>query len=155
MLVVSGDLPLLTVAAVEDFVAQAAAAEADFAYPIIPKEVCEARFPGGKRTYVRLRDGTFTGGNAVAVTRDFTTRRRALITGIYTARKSPVKLASFFGLGFIIGVASGRLSISQIEARASRIIGGRAKAIISRHAELGFDVDKLADLEVARRAAAG
>jgi GTP:adenosylcobinamide-phosphate guanylyltransferase len=153
VLVVTGDLPLLTAAAIDDFADQSLAAGAEVAYPIIPRAVCEARFPGGKRTYVRLRDGTFTGGNAVLLSRAFADRSRPLIAGLYAARKNPLKLASILGVGFIIGFVSGRLSLRDIERRASSIVGGRAVAVICSHPELGFDVDKLADLEVARRAA--
>ncbi len=39
------------------------------------------------------------------------------------------------------------------EARASAIIGGQVRAIISPHPELGFDVDKLEDLRAAEAAA--
>ncbi len=152
LLIVTGDLPLLSVAAIDDFVDGSLAAEADLTYPIIPKDVSEARFPGGKRTWVRLRDGTFTGGNAVTLTRDFANRRRALIAGLYASRKNPLKLASVLGVGFIIGLLRGRLTLTDIEKRASTIVGGRARAIICSHPELGFDIDKLADLELARRA---
>jgi GTP:adenosylcobinamide-phosphate guanylyltransferase len=152
MLIVTGDLPLLSVAAVDEFIDRSLAAEAEITYPIIPKEVCEARFPGGKRTWVRLRDGVFTGGNAVTLTRDFANRSRGLIAGLYASRKNPLKLASLLGFGFVIGLLCGRLTLADIERRASAIVSGRARAIICSHPELGFDVDKLSDLETARRA---
>jgi GTP:adenosylcobinamide-phosphate guanylyltransferase len=152
VLIVTGDLPLLTTAGVDEFIDRSLAAEAEITYPIIPKEVCEARFPGGKRTWVRLRDGVFTGGNAVTLTRDFANRSRALIAGLYASRKNPLKLASVLGFGFVIGLLRGRLTLADIERRASTIVGGRAKAVICSHPELGFDIDKLSDLQTARRA---
>jgi GTP:adenosylcobinamide-phosphate guanylyltransferase len=151
VLIVTGDLPLLTPAAVNDLCQQAAAARAEAAYPIIPKESCERAFPGGKRTYVRLREGMFTGGNAVVLARGFASQRRELIAHLFAARKNPLKLASMFGLGFIFGLLTGRLSLPQLEARASELIHGRVAAIISPYAELGFDVDKLSDLLLARQ----
>jgi GTP:adenosylcobinamide-phosphate guanylyltransferase len=152
VLIVTGDLPLLSVAAVDEFIDRSLAAEAEITYPIIPKEVCEARFPGGRRTWVRLRDGVFTGGNAVTLTRDFAGRSRGLIAGLYASRKNPLRLASVLGFGFAIGLLCGRLTLADIERRASAIVRGRARAIICSHPELGFDVDKLSDLETARRA---
>ena len=43
------------------------------------------------------------------------------------------------------------MSISELEARVSRILGVDAKALISEHAEIGFDVDKADDLEIVRQ----
>jgi GTP:adenosylcobinamide-phosphate guanylyltransferase len=153
VLIVTGDLPLLTREAVDDLVDQSLRSGAEITYPVIPREVSEQRFPGGRRTYARLRDGVFTGGNAVLVSRDFVTRRRDLISSLFEARKSPLRLAALFGAGFIIRLATGRLSLARIEQRAQALLGVKAKAIISHYPELGFDVDKLADLHAARQAA--
>jgi GTP:adenosylcobinamide-phosphate guanylyltransferase len=153
VLIVTGDLPLLTSAAVNDLCEQARIARADAVYPIIPKESSERAFAGGKRTYVRLREGVFTGGNGVVLARDFVSRRRELIDRLFAARKNPIRLAAMFGLGFIFGLITGRLTLLQLEARAGHIIDGRVAAIISSYPELGFDVDKLADLLLARQVA--
>ncbi len=184
LLVITGDLPLITAEAIDDFVRHSLRSGAEvprsaaadrrlglrlqtavpagglgrcgpsglgICYPIIPKDSCERRFPGGRRTYVRLREGTFTGGNAVLATRSFLERSQELIARLYAARKNPLKLATLFGLPFIFGLLTGRLTIRQLEDRASAIISGRVAAIISHYPELGFDVDKVEDLEVARR----
>jgi len=151
VLVITGDLPLITPAAINDFVRQSLASRADLSYAIIPKESSERQFPGGRRTYVRLRDGTFTGGNAVVVTRDFVRLQRDLLGRLFSARKSPLQLALILGLRFIIGLLTHGLTLAQIEARARAIIRAPAAAIISTYPELGFDVDKLDDLYLARR----
>jgi GTP:adenosylcobinamide-phosphate guanylyltransferase len=150
VLIVTSDLPLITPAAITDFVDHAASSHAEVAYPIIPKEASERTFPGGRRTYVRLTDGTFTGGNAVVVTRGFVDRSQELLQQLYSYRKSPVKLARLFGPGFILGLVFGRLSIAGLEQRASAIVEARVSAIVCEYAELGFDVDKLDDLLLAR-----
>jgi len=154
VLIVTGDLPLLTPAAINDFVQQSLAAEADVTYAIIPKESCERQFPGGRRTYVRLREGTYTGGNGVVLKRDFVRLRRDLVEKLFAARKHPVKLAAILGVGFIFGLVTGRLRLPELEARAGRVVAGRVAAIISTYPELGFDVDKMDDLNLARRVAA-
>jgi len=153
VLVLTGDLALITPAAINDFVQQSLAARADLTYPIIPKESCERQFPGARRTYVRLREGVYTGGNGVVLTGHFVTSRWQLIESLYAARKNPLKLAATFGLGFILGLLTGRLSLANLEARAGHIVGGRVAAIISSYPELGFDVDKLEDLNLARQVA--
>jgi GTP:adenosylcobinamide-phosphate guanylyltransferase len=153
VLIITGDLPLLTPGAVNDLVEQAALTRTDLVYPIIPKESSERSFPGGKRTYVTLREGTFTGGNGVVAARNFVSARRELIQRLFAARKHPIKLASIFGLGFILGLLTRRLTLSDVESRAGEIVGGRVAAIITIYAELGFDVDKIDDLLLARRVA--
>ncbi len=151
VLIITGDLPLLTSAAVNDTCEQALSSDVDVVYPIIPRESSERAFPRGKRTYVRLREGVFTGGNGVVLARDFVSRRRKLIDRLYLSRKNPLRLASIFGLGFIFGLITGRLTLPKLEARAGDIIDGRVAAIISSYPELGFDVDKVDDLILARQ----
>jgi GTP:adenosylcobinamide-phosphate guanylyltransferase len=151
VLVITGDLPFVTSAALNDFVQQSVASRADVAYSIVPRESAERQFPGGRRTYARLREGTFTGGNAVTLTRDVVRRQRDLIEHLYAARKNPLRLASVLGFSFIISLLAHRLSLPQLEAKASRVVGARVAAIITSYAEIGFDVDKLSDLYLARR----
>jgi GTP:adenosylcobinamide-phosphate guanylyltransferase len=153
LLLITGDLALISPAAINDFVRQCLASHAQLCYAIIPKESCERQFPGGRRTYVRLRDGTFTGGNAVVVTRDFVKRQRDLLERLFAVRKSPLQMARLLGLGFVIGLLTHRLTLAQVEARASAVVGAPAVAIISSYPELGFDVDKLEDLYLSRRVA--
>jgi len=154
VLVGTADLPFLTPEAVDDFVARALAAGAAFVYPIVRREVCEAKFPGTRRTYVRLRGGTFTGGNVVLADVDVLRGRRDLIVHLFGYRKKPVRLAQVLGLGFVLGLALGRLDVEQIERRGAQILGARVAAVVTDYPEIGFDVDKPVDLEQARRLAA-
>jgi GTP:adenosylcobinamide-phosphate guanylyltransferase len=153
LLVITGDLPLITPTAIDDFVRQSLASRAVLCYAIIPKESSEQQFPGGRRTYVRLREGTFTGGNAIVVTREFVELHRHLLDRLFAVRKSPFKMASLLGARFVAALLTHRLTLPHIEARAGAILGAPAAAIISTYAELGFDVDKLDDLRLSRRVA--
>jgi GTP:adenosylcobinamide-phosphate guanylyltransferase len=153
LLIITGDLPLITPAAIDDFVRQSLASRAVLCYAIIPKESSERQFPGGRRTYVRLREGTFTGGNAIVVTRDFVELHRHLLDHLFAVRKNPLKMASLLGVGFIVGLLTHRLTLPHIEARVGAILSARAAAVISTYPELGFDVDKLDDLYLSRRVA--
>lgn len=150
-LTVTGDLPLLTPEAVDDFVSQALSSGADVNYSIIPKHDCAARFPGGKRTYVRTKEGIFTGGNCTLLRADVIAEKEDLIRRLYQARKSIVRLAAVLGPSFVWRLAFGGLSIADVERRAAQILGVKAKAIVSHYPEIGFDVDKPVDLEMVRR----
>ncbi|MDN5343969.1 MAG: hypothetical protein PWQ18_80 [Clostridia bacterium] len=155
LLLVTADIPLLTPEAVRDFLARCQARPADFYYPIASREACEARYPGVNRTYVRLREGTFTGGNMVLI------KAAALQTcacrgqELVRLRKSPLALSRLIGWRFIIKFLTHRLTISEAEEQFSRLLGARGAGIISPYPEIGIDVDKDSDLELARRVLAG
>ena len=57
-------------AAVQDFLKQTEAVEADAYYPVIPEADCVKAFPGAERTYVTLPEGRFTGGNMMLLNAD-------------------------------------------------------------------------------------
>lgn len=150
-LIISGDLPLATADAVDDFVMRAAQSAADIAFAIVRREKYEARFPGGQRTYARLRDGAFTGANAMLVRPDFLVGHRQLIESAYAARKSPLRLVAVLGPGFLLRFLLRRLGVEDVVKRVEQILGGKGAAIESPYPELGLDIDKPADLEAARR----
>lgn len=154
LLVITGDLALITPAAIDDLVSRGRAANAKLCYSIVPKEACERKFPGGRRTYVRLREGAFTGGNGLVIARELVASQRELLQRLFAVRKSPLKMASLFGIRVIAGLLTQRLTLPQLEARISAILGGRATYLISEYPELGFDVDKLDDLRLCQRVAA-
>jgi molybdopterin-guanine dinucleotide biosynthesis protein A len=155
VLVSTADLPFLTAAAVAEFVrlAQAHAEQTDAAliYPIVPLATCYERFPGIRRTALRLRDGEFTGGNLVLVRPQFLLTHSARIAAAYAARKSPVQLARMLGLGTLgrvllsQKVSPGLLSVAFLEMRVSRLLGGPCRALTCNSAEIATDVDRPSD----------
>jgi len=155
LLFITGDIPLVTPDGVEAYIADSLRSGGALTYPIIPREASEARFPGAHRTYVRLREGTFTGGNAIFTVANLLDDKAALIQSLYTARKQPLKLAKILGLGAVLRLLTGTITLPYIEAVATRILDAPARAIVSSYAEIGFDVDKLDDLIVVERVLAG
>ncbi len=146
LLFITGDIPLITAEGIEHYLAASLQSGAAFTYPIISRVVCEERFPGTHRTYVRIKEGTFTGGNAVFSTANLLDDKRDLIQGLYSARKQPFKLAQILGWGAVLRMLTGTLTLPYLEAVATRILAAPVRAIISPFAEIGFDVDKPADL---------
>lgn len=151
VLVATGDIPLVTPEAVTDFLAACEAEEADVHYPIIRREDSEARYPGVVRTYVRLLDGEFTGGNVALVAPHVVTRHRAVFEQAVAMRKNPIGLARLFGLGLLLKMLLGRLRVRDVEARFVKAFGLKGRAVLCPHPEIGMDVDKPADLELIRR----
>jgi CTP:molybdopterin cytidylyltransferase MocA len=146
VLVVTGDIPLLTAEIVEEFIRLCGDAEAEVYYPIIPREAVETRYPGVQRTYVRLREGSFTGGNVGLVDPRALKRSLERAGDFVRLRKKPFRLALVVGPGFFCRFLLGRLSVKNVERRMCRLLGFSGRAVIADLPEIGVDVDKPADL---------
>ena len=156
-LLVTGDVPLVTGAMLERFLA-AVPPGADIAYPIARRETVEARFPGASRTYVRLGDGEFTGGNALYLRLAAAPQALRWAESLYAARKQPWKLALLFGPAVLWRVLTRRATVAELERRLGGLAGLRGHAVEVVDPELVMDVDKVADYRQAEarlRAAAG
>lgn len=153
VLVSTADVPLLTPESVRDLLTRDPGA--GLVYPIIPMSVSEARFPGGRRTAARVREGRFTGGNLFLLEPRLVKAFMPRLKQVIENRKNPLALAGLIGVPVLVKFLLGSLTIRELEARVTRILGVDARALISAHAEIGFDVDKPEDLEVAIRALDG
>ncbi|MGI9952557.1 NTP transferase domain-containing protein [Moorellaceae bacterium AZ2] len=151
ILLVTADIPMLTPEAVRDFLERCRKIPADLYYPIVTRRDSETAYPGVKRTYVPLKEGTFTGGNMALL------RAGALPTcalrgqKLVALRKSPLALGCQIGPFFILKFVLRRLSLAEVERRFSELLGVRGVAVITPYPEIGVDVDKPDDLELARR----
>ena len=157
VLIATSDLPFLTGRVAGNFardgMAHAQEHDSDVLWPIVPVQACYTRFPGVKRTALKLREGEFTGGNLALVRPGFLFTHERRIAAAFAARKSPLKLASMLGFGTV-----GRLVLSQklhprlltiplLEARVGRLLGGKASAYISQDPELATDLDRPSDFK--------
>ena len=80
-MLVSSDIPSITPEIVDWTIERALESEQDVTYNVVTRDVMEARFPGSKRTYLRLRENEICGGdmnviaaNIVASNNDFWTK---------------------------------------------------------------------------------
>lgn len=151
VLVTTADLPLLDGADLDDFIRSSLATGADFAYPVIRKEDVLVQFPGAERTFIKLATGSVTGGNMAILNPALTARCRELGTSLFDARKSPVGMARVLGLRFVAKLLLGRLQVPELEAKLGELLGGTGTAVFTRHAAIGMDVDKLADVVLVER----
>lgn len=154
VLLCTSDIPMLTPEALESLFVEVARREADLYYPIIRQENCESRYPGVKRTYVKLKDGSFTGGNIFIINPEKVVPRAHVFKNLVDARKKPAKMflaLGFPGLVLVVKFAMGLLNIVELEKKISRILRITGAAIICEYPEVGTDVDKDSDLELARK----
>ena len=148
-LVTTSDLPILVPAAVDDFIEYARDLDADLAYGCVERTVHEALFPTVPHTWARLREGTFCGGGLVAIKPRVLPALELFIERLGAARKNPLRLASLFGWDVLARFALGRLSVRSAERRASQLLGGQVRALVSPYPETGVNVDRVSDVELA------
>ena len=151
VLVATGDIPLLTARAVDAFVAESLATGADFTYPLISREEMDRQFPGGVRTYFRLRSGMYTGGNAMLVNPALLPAVRDLGQRLFDKRKDPIGMLRIAGVGFVLRFVLGRLQPADLAGKLQELLGGTGAAVVTQEASLAMDVDKPADLALVER----
>lgn len=151
VLIITSDIPMISREAIDDFFDQCTDQAGDLFYPVITKEANDKAYPGVKRTYVQLSDGTYTGGNLVLMAPNLITDCYMMIQRVVELRKKPVKITRMLGFRFIIKLALRRLTISEIEKRIKQLFHIQALAVISSYPEIGTDVDKPSDWELAER----
>ncbi|NPV71098.1 MAG: NTP transferase domain-containing protein [Firmicutes bacterium] len=149
-LVCTCDIPLITPQVVDGFISECSVEDADFYYPIVSQEVAEERFPGVKRTYAATADGTFTGGNMFVARLGSAGKLRNTLEFLVENRKKPLRMAAVLGVSFTIKLLFKRLTVREAEDKVLKLYGIRAKAVFTAFPEIGIDVDKPSDLELAR-----
>ncbi|PQV64644.1 MobA-like NTP transferase domain-containing protein [Abditibacterium utsteinense] len=154
ILVVTADAPLVTGRTWMQFLDGAAVNLLQAAYPIVRRENVEEQFPGGKRTYATLAEGTFTGGNAFLLPKNRLEEIEPLINQAFENRKNPLALARMLGAKFIFRALTKKLTVGEVESKISGFLGCHSGAVIIPDASIAFDVDKAEDLKTAREVAA-
>jgi GTP:adenosylcobinamide-phosphate guanylyltransferase len=149
VLFVSVDVPFLTAESVRFFLEESLRSGAALTYAVVPAALCREKFPQMKRTTVRLREGELTGGNLFWARREVALRELPRLRTLYAARKQPLRLALYVGVGILIRfllaqwVSPRFLSVRDVERRAEQLLGVPARAILCPYAEIGTDIDTL------------
>lgn len=147
ILFAAGDAPLLTSAIVMSFLGAAAALDGEFFYSVVNRKVYEERFPDSRRTYVRLKDGTFTGGNLFLADAAVVEPALGLVDRLYAARKNPFRMLRIVQPSLLLKLLLGLVTVQELEMHVSRLAGAQARAVILPHPEVAVDVDEPADLQ--------
>jgi CTP:molybdopterin cytidylyltransferase MocA len=140
--VIACDLPLITGPMLDWLVAQADNDDFDFHYTVIHKDSMEARFPGSRRTFYRVRDGIFCGGDAHVLSFRLIDRLLQISSQYAARRKNPFQLAWLAGPVFTLRFFAGLESHTDICHRVERLLGFPGRVVVSKFPELGMDIDK-------------
>ncbi|MGD2050097.1 MAG: NTP transferase domain-containing protein [Chloroflexota bacterium] len=146
----TSDIPAIHGPVVDRFVTSCDPLDRSLYYPFVTKETLDARFPGSKRTFVRLGDWRVAGGDMIVSRSELARERRDLMESLVHGRKRPWKIAQIVGLGTLLKLFFNLLDLDEVEKTASRVIGQPVKVLVSTDAELAMDVDKPHQLELLR-----
>ncbi|GAB6099759.1 nucleotidyltransferase family protein [Halanaerocella petrolearia] len=148
VLLITSDIPLLTTEAIDSFLAQCKNVNNAFYYPIIPKVDLEEMFPQAKKTYFKLEEGTFTGGNLFLLNRKILLELEEELIKVLEFRKKPWRLVRLLGLKFIFKFWTGTLCLTEVEERINELFGYSGQGIILSYPEVGFDIDEVHQLDL-------
>jgi len=144
--VTTADHALLTPEIIDHFAACADQSDADLVVGVVTESVLRAAYPSTTRTYLRFRDGGYSGANLFAFRSRRALRAAEFWVKAESFRKQPWKLARAFGPTTLLLFALRRLSFEEALERASRAIGCRIRAVALPFAEAAIDVDRPSDL---------
>jgi hypothetical protein len=140
----------VTPAAIDDFIEETISRGVELSYPLIREEDLQREYPNSQRTYVKLKDGKVTGGNAAVFGAWHFFPLESFAQNLFDSRKSPIRLLKIVGMSFVVKLLLGRLVPRDVENRLEKLLGFPCAAIYAKHASIGADVDKPADVEIAR-----
>jgi hypothetical protein len=142
VLAVSSDVPAVTGEMIDWMVETVQQTDHDVYYNVISQDIMEAKYPGSKRTFLKLKDVEVCGGDIGAFDHEFIFSKQNLFEAIIGTRKNPIRQASILGFDTLFLVLLHKMTLLQAEINISKKIGSRARAILCPYAEMGMDVDK-------------
>ncbi len=151
LLVTTADHPLLTVVMIEAFLDLAAREPAALVAALVAEETIRTVLPTTRRTFLRFRDGAFSGANLFLLAGGGAAAVLAFWRRVERERKHPWRIARALGPGLLLAYLFRRLTLETAMERASDRIGGKARAVVLPFAEAAVDVDRPADLELVER----
>lgn len=142
ILSISADIPGITGEIVEAMIKEYAGFNYDIYYTVVSREVMEKRYPESKRTYIKVKDGQFCGGDLNCYSKRAALDPAGVWKDLIKLRKSPLKQAAIIGYGTLMLLLLRQLTLAQAAERVCRRLGITGKALQVPFAEIGMDVDK-------------
>jgi GTP:adenosylcobinamide-phosphate guanylyltransferase len=150
VLLVSSDIPAITADMVDWEVEATLQTEVDLCYNVVKREVIEARFPGSKRTFTRLKDMQVCGADMNVISTSVISKDPAIWERLVASRKNPLKQAAIIGFDTLILAILGIITLDEALKKATSRLHMTGRVIICPFAEAAMDVDKPNQLELIR-----
>lgn len=151
LLVTTADHALLRPEWVREFLA-APEGEADALVALARREAVLAAVPDTQRTWLRFSDDSYSGCNLFLLRTPAARGVVQLWQQMEAERKKPLSLLARLGIGHVLRYRLGWLSLAQALSRLGDLAGNvRIRPVILTDGRAAIDVDKPADLALARR----
>jgi GTP:adenosylcobinamide-phosphate guanylyltransferase len=150
VLIASSDIPALKPEMVDWLIETCLETKDDLYYGICPKDIMEARFPGSRRTYTRLKGMALCGADMHVSHVSMATDHLDMWEQLIGNRKSPLRQASIIGLGTFFRVLTRSITLDELVDTVCTRIGIKGRAVQYPFAEPCMDVDKPHQLELLR-----
>jgi GTP:adenosylcobinamide-phosphate guanylyltransferase len=150
LLLVSSDIPGITSAMVDWEVEAASGSDVDLCYNVIKREVMEARYPGSRRTFTKLKGMDVCGGDLNVLRTSVASMNTDIWEKLVASRKNPVKQAAIMGFDTLLLMMLRAITLDDAVKKLTARLHMTGKAIICPYAEIGMDIDKPNQLELMR-----
>lgn len=150
VLMTTSDTPLLTKETFVSLLNSIEGNQADLILPLLTKKDTDAKFPGTKRTYAKIKEGKIKVSNCFILKKAAYVKVEPVVAEVQRRRKSAIKQAMQLGFGFILRLLFGSASVPMLQAKVEKMLGITVSAPFVPLPELGVDVDKPSDLVFCR-----
>ena len=129
-------------------------ADADHSVRMAERGTGESAVPETTRTYWRFADGQWSGCNLFYLKTPAARRAIETWSMVESHRKQPWRIAAKLGIGTLVAMALGRLTLAEGLARLGKRIGITTALVPASDGLAAVDVDKRDDLDLVKRLAA-
>lgn len=151
VVVISTDIPMITPESVDWVINTSRESQDEIYYFLIDQPTMEKKYPGSGRSYTKLKDLNVCGGDIGVVNLDLYTKNKDFWTKLVKARKSTLHMASLIGIDILLLLVLRRISLQDLVDKVTRRLGITGKGLLCPYAELGMDIDKPYQLDLARK----
>lgn len=153
LLVTTADHALLDPETVEEFARRARMS--DISIGVVERANLMRRLPSTERTWIRFRNGAYTGANLFALASPSVRPAIELWRSVEQDRKKAWRVMSLLGPVLLLCVALRLVSMEEVLARLGGRLGLRIRAVTLSNPLAGVDVDKPADHDLVQAILAG
>jgi hypothetical protein len=118
---------------------------------VIKQSQMEKRFPDSARSYVKLQDMNVCGGDLGVIKLELYKDRKDFWRKLFEARKTHLHQARLIGFDVLLLLLLGRLSLDDAVHKVTKRLDISGQALVCPYPEIGMDIDKPYQLELARK----
>jgi GTP:adenosylcobinamide-phosphate guanylyltransferase len=148
LLITTSDHALLREEMVDHFCSEAMQSGADVCAGLTSSEIILASYPGSVRTYLKFRDGMYSGSNLFSLLTADGIKGPQIWRRAEQHRKQPWKIAKVFGVRLLIAYVFRRLTLNKAFDRIGVNLGLKIMPVLMPCAEAAIDVDTPGDLKM-------